>query len=45
MDSNFQFRDTSPRPRAWAPSFGSKRRPLKPLQELYRFAEADDLFG
>ena len=36
MDSNFQFRDASPPPRAWAPSFGSERWPLKPPQGLCR---------
>src|SRR5256885_430637 len=42
MDSNFQFRDTSPPPTAWAPSFGGVWRLFKPPQRLYRFAEADD---
>jgi hypothetical protein len=38
MDSNFQFREPSPRSRA----FGDEWRVIDPPQQLYRFAEADD---
>jgi hypothetical protein len=42
MDSNVQFRDVSLQPTASARSFGREWRLLKPPQQLYRFAEADD---
>ena len=46
MDSKFQFRDASPPPTAWAPSFrAGEWRLLEPPKQLYRFAEADDRSG
>jgi hypothetical protein len=42
MDSKIQFRDASPRPSAWAPSFDGEWWLLEPSQQLYWFAEADD---
>jgi dienelactone hydrolase len=42
MDSKIQFRDASPPPSAWAPSFDGERWLLEPSQQLYWFAEADD---
>ena len=46
MDSKVQFRDASPPPTAWAPSFrAGEWRLLEPPKQLYRFAEADDRSG
>jgi hypothetical protein len=42
MDSKIQFRDASPPPSAWAPSFDGEWWLLEPSQQLYWFAEADD---
>jgi hypothetical protein len=42
MDSKIQFRDASPPPSAWAPSFDGEWWLLEPSQQLDWFAEADD---
>jgi len=42
MDLKIQFRDDSPPPSAWAPSFESEWWLLEPSQQLYWFVEADD---
>jgi hypothetical protein len=42
MDSKIQFRDASPPPSAWVPSFNGEWWLLEPSQQLYWFAEADD---
>jgi hypothetical protein len=42
MDSKIQFRNASPPPSEWAPSFDAEWWLLEPSQQLYWFAEADD---